>query len=189
VQHFFAGIGFSPKVLRFANGIWRAYCSQISTALELKNQKGRIMWKYFILFAMSTILFCTNSNKISYQNELNGNKSKWESNNIYNYQFELKEMCNCIMNGTYLIVVKNNIVDTIIPDTTIYPEINRNQYSLVPTVDSLFKYIQIAIDDNADKLSVNYNKEYGYPEKIEIDMNRNAVDDEEYIEIQKFIIK
>jgi hypothetical protein len=121
------------------------------------------------------------------QNELNVNKSKWESKGINNYRIKLKETCNCMMNGTYLIIVKNNIVDTVMPDTNLFPEINRNQYDHVTTIDSLFKFIQYSITDNAEKLIVVYNEEWGYPEKIEIDMNLNYKDDEHYIEIKGFI--
>jgi hypothetical protein len=121
------------------------------------------------------------------QDELNFNKSKWESKGINNYCIKLEESCNCMMNGTYLIVVKNNIVDTVMPDTNLFPEINKNQYDHVTTIDSIFKFIQYSITDNAERLIVVYNEEYGYPEKVEIDMNLNYMDDEHFMEIKEFI--
>ena len=146
------------------------------------------MKPYFILFVILNLQFCINMDKINDQNELNDNKSKWEATSTKNYEIKLKSICNCMMNGTYLIVVKNGIVDTVIPDTAVYPEINPSQYSHVSTVESLFKNIQDAIDENAEKLSVVYNKKYGYPEKIEIDMNLKAIDDEYYYEIKEIKI-
>lgn len=145
------------------------------------------MRQYYVLLVILNFMFCLSMDKIESQNELNSNKSKWESKDINNYQIKLKETCNCMMNGTYSIVVKNDIVDTVIPDTNIFSEISKDQYGHVTTIDSLFKFIEYSITDNAEKLLVIYNKENGYPEKIEIDMNLNAKDDEYYIEIKEFI--
>ena len=116
------------------------------------------MRQYFVLFVVLNFMFCLNMNKIKSQNELNSNKSKWESKGIENYHIKLKETCNCMMNGTYVIVVNNNVVDTVLPDTTIFPEINKDQYDHVTTINSLFKFIQYSITDNAEKLVVVYNE-------------------------------
>jgi hypothetical protein len=79
------------------------------------------------------------------------------------------------------------MVDTVIYDTAqgaLYPP---DQYNYVPTIPTLFDYIQDAISKKAERFSVIYNEVYGYPEKIDLDYRKGVADDEFNYTIAKFI--
>ena len=54
------------------------------------------------------------------------------------------------------------------------------------SIEGLFDIIQDAITDDVDHLAVTYDKENGYPTKIEIDYRSNAIDDEYTLIITEF---
>jgi hypothetical protein len=146
------------------------------------------MMKIVLLMGPLTFIFCGILEPNGDQIQLNSNKLIWEKLNIDNYQFNLKSGCQCIMSGEYKVIVKKFIVDTVIPDTSIFAPISRVEYPHVLTISSLFNEIQNAINGKAEKLSVTYNRDYGYPEKIDIDYSSNWIDDEYAYAIDGFAI-
>jgi len=110
---------------------------------------------------------------------LDDNKEKWALKNIKSYQYQYSVGCFCMeeMMMNKQVTVSNGVTtEAFFLQTSEY--LTPEQLTRVKNVGELFDVVEQAINLKADKLSVTYNKDYGYPETISIDYNTKAVDDE-----------
>ena len=111
------------------------------------------------------------------------NKEKWSSTGISNYQYTFQQICFCPADDTakVSITVYDNNVDSIrrVSDGKLIKPSSSGTY----TIDQLFSLIQDADNKGADRLSVIYDDELGYPTSIDIDYEKALADDEISIKI------
>ena len=145
--------------------------------------------KTLILF-INLFLFtsCDNqSNSGNYASEayrnLNKNIELWKASKVKDYSFVIKKSCFCPYEENKLITVSNGTVKKAkyIPSNTVI-----NISSKEKVIDAYFDIIQEALDENAYKLTVSYDKTYGYPSDIAIDYDKNMVDEEMYYTLSHF---
>lgn len=137
-----------------------------------------------ILFLLSLSLFSCDGGK----REFLGHQEKWDALQDEDYSFDLSISCFCIQSsyGPVTVVVKGDTVNALLNVNTGLDLIDETDSTLVfakwknlyPSIDGLFEVVESAIDDNADKLEVSYDETFGYPNSIDIDWYKNAVDDE-----------
>jgi len=103
------------------------------------------------------------------------NKKLWKNKNIQNYSFVVRKSCYCPHEENRQITVQNDTISEVkfIPSNTTLARVTK-----VKKVDDYFNIIQEALDKNAYKLTVNYDKTYGFPTQISIDYNEQMVDEE-----------
>ena len=134
-----------------------------------------------ILSIVFIMLFsaCGSDNKdqdgVVRQQLLNENHQKWNTQNILSYSYLYKRVCFCPPEEDVVVMVVDGKVvgasytpsgSTVPVDTT----------AKLLTVNGLFDQIQTIFDENTSQINVTYNKEFGFPERIEIDMDQAAVD-------------
>ena len=111
------------------------------------------------------------------------NRVKWSSTGISNYQYTFQRICFCPADDTakVSITVYNNSVDSIrrVSDGKLIKPSSTGIY----TIKQLFSLIQDADNKGADRLSVTYDDELGYPTSIDIDYEKALADDEVSIKI------
>lgn len=119
---------------------------------------------------------------------LEANRQKWESQNISHYRFNVALICFCAFSDKMplSIEVKDGQVVSMVdsqgqPITEFVEEFE--QYN---TVEKLFNTVEAMSNGGADKVTVEYNAEYGYPHSINIDRVEEAIDDELLLEITEF---
>ncbi len=105
---------------------------------------------------------------------LEQNRSKWTSQNISNYSFDVEAICFCPYREPIHVEVRSGA-----PTTKNEIEING--------VNDLFQIVHDA-NETADAVSVAYDVQYGFPSHIAIDYIRLAVDDEVSYRITNFQI-
>ena len=94
----------------------------------------------------------------------------WKSKNIHNYSIEQVRACFCPGAGERVkITVKADTIFSIlrISDGQVISEANYH------SIESLFKLIN---QSSKDSLTVKYNREYGYPELLDINPQLHPVD-------------
>ena len=112
---------------------------------------------------------------------------RWQDSHITHYQLTYKNLCFCDSNLTRPIevVVKNRtaISGRFIDDNKpLTPSLLKDAL----TINQAFQLINRAIELNAYKLDARYNKKYGYPESLVVDIDKRLADDTQDIEILDF---
>lgn len=108
----------------------------------------------------------------------------WKNAAIDNYQYVATEYCFC-RGREALIVVQNNMVvqaDLLPPYSDSYID------GLDLTMEQRFDLIDEGIRKGYNKIVVEYNKDYGFPQSIFFDPYVNAVDEEVTHVVDKFEI-
>jgi len=110
-------------------------------------------------------------------------KKIWKKAAIDNYQYVATEHCFC-MRREALIVVQNKVV----VQADLLPPYNNNNYidGLDLTMEQRFDLIDEGIRKRFDRISIEYNKDYGFPQMIAFDPYLNGNDDEITYVVDKF---
>jgi len=132
---------------------------------------------FILIISISLLIVGCNSNSDTRQEELTKQYNLWKSKNVSNYSFILREVCFCpISEKKKIHVTHNKIVDaTFIPSNTVA---DRREIRELELIEGYFKIIQDAIDKKAYKITLSYDKKYGFPTSIDIAYNKGDVDEE-----------
>ncbi|NES82144.1 MAG: hypothetical protein F6K10_12490 [Moorea sp. SIO2B7] len=111
--------------------------------------------------------------------ELEKNRRKWHSHKIKSYQYLSTMMCFCAppANITIKVLVRKNVVTSVTNAETNQPISNPNLESY-KSIDELFEVIEKAVKKGAAQILVDYDSQFGYPSRINIDYIKMAADDE-----------
>lgn len=110
------------------------------------------------------------------QATLDRSRALWESAAIESYQYRLERWCYCGLFGELRVTVVDGVVTAAErPDGQ---PIDEAGFQYLETVEYLFDRTQQAIDDRAYRFQVEYHPELGYPTLLDLDPDRNAIDEE-----------
>ena len=121
---------------------------------------------------------------------LAANRRKWESQHITHYRFHLSIICFCGFSDRMPLTIE-------VKDGQLISILDRQGQSMTEflatfekysTIEKLFNVLDSALNGGADKVTVDYNIDYGYPQSINIDYIKDAIDDEMAFEISEFEI-
>ncbi len=140
----------------------------------------------FILFISVLFISCSLFTKENdgYEEAL----ATWTEQKQNNYAFQYDMRCFCALAPSAEIIVRSDSVYQILnPETgdSLFFQTSENMFQYVGdvypdlyyTIDGFFDIINRARKE-ADNVEVNYNDEIGFPESIQIDYDKNAIDDE-----------
>ncbi len=131
----------------------------------MKNKMKIIFSVMF--FILSTMTGCDESNNYL---------EIWLSHGITNYSVDQQVICFCLFGDSlFTVYVENDSIVSVMNKATHQPVANVSGFY---TINGLFELVDQARDDGAVLLKVNYNKTYGFPEKINIDYSKMNADDE-----------
>jgi hypothetical protein len=108
---------------------------------------------------------------------LETNKKRWNELGYTDYEFDLTRHCFCGFFGTHQVRVQADTIVSVFSEET-GENLEASYFADLETIDALFRTIDQALTQEADKLSVTYHPTLGYPTEIDIDYFFNAVDDE-----------
>jgi hypothetical protein len=136
--------------------------------------------RYLTFFLALLFFSCTKSGENA---DLSANLSKWNKQNISNYEFTLTVNCFCseAVAGPHLI----KVVDDTIASVNDQPY-NPSTMSLLMTIDELFTYVRKGIERDPYQKSITYNYLYGYPESVYFDFEKTMADEEIGYQISGF---
>ncbi len=114
----------------------------------------------------------------SLQADLLRHQGRWERRRVANYVYTGAWNCFCPIEYTVdaEVTVSGGAVASVAsadPAVLNIPEPER----FLP-IKALFVLLQTAIDENAARIDVTYNKEFGYPEQFFVDYHENIADEE-----------
>lgn len=128
--------------------------------------------KQYLLFPLTLwILLACKDNSVN----SNPNPSpieKWKAHQIQNYTIDQSIDCFCLVEHNQVrITVRNGQIQSILrlPDLTLIQDSTKS----FMIIDSLFTIIQAK---QYDSIYVEYNKEYGFPELVDVNPQEHPVD-------------
>ncbi|MDP4176258.1 MAG: DUF6174 domain-containing protein [Bacteroidota bacterium] len=128
--------------------------------------------KYYIYLLLFTLISFGCKDEVA-QFDSNDPYQKWHRNKQSNYTIDQSRVCECIDGGqTMRVIVRNDTVFQVIrlSDNTALSYKESKRYL---TIDSLFGIIRYS---KRDSLVINYNQQFGYPEKLDINPQMHPVD-------------
>jgi hypothetical protein len=128
--------------------------------------------RYLTIFLTLLLFSCTKSGD---NEDLSANLSKWNKQNISNYEFTLTVGCFCTEAVAGPHVIK--VVDDTIASVNGLPY-DSSTMGLLMTIDELFAYVRRGINKDPYQKSITYNSLYGYPESVYFDFDKNMADEE-----------
>lgn len=150
----------------------------------------------YLLFLIS-IFFLSSCDSIvdnEQENDFKTSRNLWQQQGIESYSFEFRKLCYCggLFNPATIVVAADTVHAVLDPETgeplrdpqtneLVFPKYSES----FQTIDELFEVIESA-RKKADKLKVEYNQKLGYPETIEIDYIKEAIDDEVTYKVDNF---
>ncbi len=114
----------------------------------------------------------------SQQADLLRHQGRWERRRVANYVYTGAWNCFCPIDYTAdaAVTVRAGAVVSVASADPAVPNIPDPE-RFVP-VKALFVLLQTAIDENAARIDVTYNEEFGYPEQFFVDYHENIADEE-----------
>lgn len=114
----------------------------------------------------------------SLQADLLRYQGRWERRRVANYVYTGAWNCFCPIDYTAdaEVTVREGIVVSIASADPAVPNIPDPERFV--SVKALFVLLQSALDENAARIDVTYNEEFGYPEQFFIDYHENMADEE-----------
>ena len=113
------------------------------------------------------------------RDELNDARRRWQSQGLTTYAYAITRSCECQIEYTrkaWVQVVNGTVTAAhFFPDFTPVPPTLLPGY---PTIDALFDMIDNALDRDAPRLVVEYDRDLGYPTLFDVDYHSQMVDDE-----------
>ena len=155
-----------------------------------------LRYGYLIIFlsALSLLSSCDSIVDGRKGDDFVASRNLWQQEGEENYSFEFSKFCYCggLFNPA-TIVVEADTVNTVLDPETGEPLRDPQTDELVfpkypdsfQTIEELFDVIENALE-KADKLKVEYNQQLGYPQNIDIDYIKEAIDDEVTYKVENF---
>jgi len=135
--------------------------------------------KKFLLIALAVILAACSPTG----SEFSQNQQKWQDANLSHYRFNLDMLCFCAFRDQMPLTIEvsnGEVVSITRADGTVVPETDPSYeyFAKYATIDRVFSELNAAANGGADEVKVTYDSTYGFPEQIEIDFVKDAIDDE-----------
>lgn len=105
-------------------------------------------------------------------------RALWRAKGSDSYSFELIRGCFCVLGGRRLTVTVKDAAVVGAEYLDSGDPVATALLAYVPTVPDLFDLIQDALNQKVAWFSAEYDSNYGYPTRIEVDYSSSAADDE-----------
>ena len=108
-------------------------------------------------------------------------RTKWQASGVDSYSMDVNWQVSWFFWDGNIVVRNNQVISAVARNSNFFepPE--------PKTIDDWFAVLKHAIDRNAERIDVTYNKIYGFPQSVYIDMSRMIADEEQGWTITNFI--
>lgn len=116
---------------------------------------------------------------------LDRQKAQWENANVASYSMSVSNHCAFCLKTPIVVVVEEGVMVSATVDDVPFDEVGFPGGARAFTVTELFDLVENRLP-RADGASVKDDLEYGFPNEIFYDQDRNATDDEFRIQVTNF---
>lgn len=140
--------------------------------------------RFTVILSIIVLAACS----VAPKTPLAANREKWAAQGITHYSFNLIVGCFCAFRSQMPLAIEVNdgkvvsIVDNAGQPVDQFADV----FDKYNTIEKLFNATEAAQNGGAEKTTVEYNAEKGYPESVYIDYIEQAVDDEISLTVSNF---
>ncbi|MFV1977387.1 MAG: DUF6174 domain-containing protein [Candidatus Scalindua sp.] len=140
--------------------------------------KIRVIWlAIWTILLMSGCNHSENESTNKVQAILDSNIMLWKDSGILSYRYEYRKLCFCPPQENVVVIIEEGLVsEAFYTPSGVF--LTEAELERLFTMEGLFEVIQNAITSNVASLNVTYNVDYGYPERISIDVDEAIADEE-----------
>ncbi len=123
------------------------------------------------------------------EEDLQDHRRAWDRLGISDYSFDYIRSCFCggpagdtlriVVRGDSVVSVENRGPRNVPIDTSVYS-------GWVVSIDGLFDELELAIARDADRVDIEFDQQFSYPQQVRIDYIKNAIDDEMSFQVTRF---
>jgi hypothetical protein len=116
-------------------------------------------------------------------------RQQWEAAGISHYRFNLNMVCFCAFSENMPLVVEvqdGSVVSMEYQNGNEIDPASLEFFQRYETIDKIFSELEKAAGGEADEVTVSFDDTYGFPEQIDIDVVKEAIDDELAMTISGF---
>ena len=143
------------------------------------------MRKLMFIFMALALAACS----MGSQTEIERNKEKWQDAGVSHYRYNLFVGCFCVFSQDMPLVIEVQNGEVVSMEYQSGNEIeasNRELFEKYATIDHIFTELEKDINGEADEVVVKYDPTYGFPTEANIDVIKDAVDDELALTVSNF---
>jgi hypothetical protein len=121
--------------------------------------------------------------------DIDSARQQWEAAGISHYRFNLNMVCFCAFAENMPLVVEvqdGNVVSMEYQNGSEIDPAGLEFFQRYETIDKIFAELEKAAGGEADEVTVSFDETYGFPEQIDIDVVKEAIDDELSMTISGF---
>jgi hypothetical protein len=121
---------------------------------------------------------------------IEGPRAKWAANKPASYSYTLTRSCYCLTELTTPvdIVVRNGVVESRTYQNSTTP-VSATYAGYFPSIDGLFAKVDTARLAKPFIINLSFDETYGYPTFLNVDQNRNTVDEEYTYVASNFVVR
>jgi hypothetical protein len=123
------------------------------------------------------------------QTEIERNQQKWQDAGVSHYRYNLFVGCFCVFSQDMPLIVEvkdGQIVSLEYQSGKEIDASSRELFEKYATIDRIFSELEAYTNGKADEVVVTYDPTYGFPTQANIDVIKNAVDDELALTVSSF---
>ena len=102
----------------------------------------------------------------------------WDQAGIDSYRFQLSRACFCALAGDFVVTVDGGVVVRAHRPQAPGDTLPASELQYLDTIDDLFDRLERAIDQEVYGYRAEYHTELGHPTVVDLDPDRNAIDEE-----------
>ncbi len=177
--------------------------TKLNATAKIINLKNNLVY-FFIALIISVLISACGGNKVDEQevteeevnqdakitestkatsvdiaSEVQINREKWQAHEISEYQIEMQKICYCVPEVVRMMVFEVDDDDiTSVRYADDGETVDPQHYGQFNTVESMFTFVEQALEKNPADISISYDDKYGYIKELSIDFKENIADDE-----------
>jgi len=116
------------------------------------------------------------------------NRSLWQASGILSYKMTVKidKTGHAAPNGTVEIVVRDGRTESITRVENPSTGFDLPRWAAYDSIDDIFEFMEGSIRMPPEKMDVEYDPQYGFPKKLNIDPKLSTRDDELFFQVLEF---
>jgi hypothetical protein len=135
------------------------------------------MRKLYLIVLAFTLAACS----LGRQTEIERNREKWQAAAISHYRYELFVGCFCVFSQDMPLIIEVQDGKAVSMEYQSGNEIDagsRELFERYATIDRIFTELETYTNGEAAEVIITYDPTYGFPTKADIDVIKEAIDDE-----------
>ena len=144
------------------------------------------MKRIFLSLALTALLL--GSCSVMEKSDLARARDQWTAANIRHYRYSLRVACFCGFTDKMPLSIEvqdGKVLSMTYKDGSPVPDSDRQIFARYQTIDALFDFTNENLG-KADKVQVAYDRTAGFPTSVQIDLMKNAADDELDLTVENF---